>query len=382
MHICFVVEGYPTPTDPFMPFVRELIAKMAVKGVKCSVIAPQSITRAKRHRLPVRPKFWRDRAADGVYIDVYQPHYFTLSGFAKRLSQNGMARAANRAFKKLEKSPNFLYAHFWHMGVTASKIKCGLPIFVACGESKISVRSDYSEKETDALLNRLAGVVYVGTKSYRESCAEKLQRENPYIIAPNGYDPAVFYKRDKAQCRKVLNLPQDAFIACFVGSFNHRKGSLRLSAALDDVNSDGADKKVSSVFLGSGTDAPRCGNILFCGKCAHGDIPLYLGAADMFVLPTLSEGCCNAIVEALACGLPVISSNGLFNADIIDETCSLKIDTKDVSAISAAVRTLRDNDSLREKLSRGALKKAEALRLDNRADKIIEFIRKEGGKTL
>ena len=72
MHICFIVEGYPVPQDPFMPFVRNTVAELARQGVQCTVIAPQSLTRALVHRVPVRPAHWQDTVAPGVVVEVYR----------------------------------------------------------------------------------------------------------------------------------------------------------------------------------------------------------------------------------------------------------------------------------------------------------------------
>ena len=43
-HICFIVPGYPTDEEPVYTFVKQLVCSVADLGIKCSVIAPQSIT--------------------------------------------------------------------------------------------------------------------------------------------------------------------------------------------------------------------------------------------------------------------------------------------------------------------------------------------------
>ena len=109
----------------------------------------------------------------------------------------------------------------------------------------------------------------------------------------------------------------------------------------------------------------------------HTDVPQYLFAADCFCLPTLNEGCSNAIVEALACGLPVVSSNLPFNEDILDDTNSILVDPMNVEEIASALKKIKENKTYRDKLSEGALLKASELRIDVRAEKIIEFITKK-----
>ena len=61
---------------------------------------------------------------------------------------------------------------------------------------------------------------------------------------------------------------------------------------------------VGLVMLGGPADVYRSQNILFSGRVPHAEVVTWLSAADVFALPTLSEGSCNAVIEAMACGLP------------------------------------------------------------------------------
>lgn len=114
--------------------------------------------------------------------------------------------------------------------------------------------------------------------------------------------------------------------------------------------------------------------MLFDGRLLQQDIPVYLNAADVFVLPTLAEGCCNAIIEAMACGLPIISSNLPFNWDVLNDKNSILIDPNNIKQIADAIQRLRDCPELRFKMSEEALKTARELTIDKRAMRIIEFI--------
>ena len=106
----------------------------------------------------------------------------------------------------------------------------------------------------------------------------------------------------------------------------------------------------------------------------HDDVPLYLNAADIFVLPTLQEGCCNAVIEAMACGLPVVSSNLPFNWDVLNRDNSIMVDPLNVEEIKQAIIKLRDNLQLRTSMNRAAIEKAKELTIQERAKKIITFI--------
>ncbi len=368
MKLCFVLEGYPYGSDYIGSFVRELIVQLADRGVQCSVIAPQSIPRALKHRLKIRPRHWQDVSGQGVPIEVYQPYYMTLSNRSRRLAQGSLVRAVRRGYRRLSEPAELLYAHFWHMGVSAAQAIGELPVMVACGESRISVRDRFDDAAVDQLMARLSGVIYVSSKCLQEASELSLQKNTPYLIAPNGYKPEEFYPRDRAEARKRLKLPEDGVIGVFVGSFDERKGVMRVSRAAGQI------KGLKMIYLGAGAQSPQGEGVLVCGRASHGELPDYLSAADFFVLPTRAEGCCNAIVEALACGLPVISSDGIFNDDLLNESNSIRLPADDEEALLAAMQKLTDEPQTRKALSVGALEKAKELELGQRADRILRFM--------
>lgn len=375
IHVGFIVEGYPTEKDPIMPFIKNTVAEMAKQGVRCSVIAPQSFTRAFFHKVPLRPKHWQDIIENQIIVDVYQPYYISFSGRAGMINRYLFFKAAKHAYKcNLKNYVKVLYGHFWHMGVVASKVDSSKPLFVACGESKIDVLNQYTKSDIEKMLNQLTGVIYVSTKSYDEAVKLGLQKEQTeYRILPNGYDGKIFQYKEKKEVRKKIGWDLDWIVAIFVGAFIDRKGPNRVAQALNEINKS---RMVFSCFIGTGSLEPICKNQIFIGKVPHDKLSDYLCASDMFVLPTTNEGCCNAIIEAMACGLPIISSNRDFNSDILGDDNSIQIDPMDTSAIQNAILELVNDEKKRQKLSKASLDRAKELNIKTRVENIIEFIRR------
>jgi len=373
-HICFIVPGYPTDEEPVYTFVKQLVCSVADLGIKCSVIAPQSITNTFFRRKKIRPFHWQDISDKNYKVDIYQPRYISLSNikiFNTSISSIFSQRAIINTFNKIKINPDVLYAHFWHSGVVAGIIgkKYNIPVFVATGESRISIVDKYREKKLLDSLEDIKGVICVSTKNMEESINLGLAPKEKMVVIPNSINNKLFYHIDKKEARKELGFNQDDFIVAFTGSFTHRKGVLRVSEAIKKLDN------VKSIYIGSGKQRPNDDGILFCGRLPHHKIVKYLNAADVFVLPTLAEGCCNAIIEAMACGLPIISSNKSFNDDILNEKNSIRIDSNNVDEIANAIQYLKENHEVRNEMGKASLEKAKELDINKRAQKIIQFIK-------
>lgn len=365
MNILIITPDYPDRYKVHYPFVKQLVDEFARQGHRCFVIAPYSVTKNKR--------FYPAKEYDGDVM-VYRPNHLSFSNFKigkLKFSDLFRGRAIQRATKWLPVKPDVVYCHFWKCAVEAYPYAYPnrLPLFVASGESSIVSFFDgatFPKQVSDYI----KGVICVSSKNKDESIALGLTTAERCMVSPNSVNSSLFKKRDKEECRKKLGIPKDKFVISFVGAFINRKGSKRVSDAISSLDGD----PVYSLFVGKGDQEPTCENILFKGRLPHEEIPVYLNASDAFVLPTLAEGCCNAIVEAMSCGLPVISSNLPFNWDVLDESNSIMIDPNDVGAIAGAIAKLRDDIVLRDKMSAASLEKAKSLTIDQRAKGIVTFI--------
>ena len=100
--------------------------------------------------------------------------------------------------------------------------------------------------------------------------------------------------------------------------------------------------------------------------------------SDVFVLPTLHEGSSNVIVEAMASGLPIVSSDIPEIQVQCDSSFCFLIDPHDVNQITEVLRKVTENDELRKKMSENAFLKSKAFDLTLRAATLLQFINEKG----
>lgn len=154
----------------------------------------------------------------------------------------------------------------------------------------------------------------------------------------------------RATTRRDLGLRDDQLALLFVGSGWERKG---LRFAIDAVNALPQSARLFVLGRGSARGLPNLRRTRFLGPMP--DVARFLAAADVFILPTLYEPFSNACLEALAAGLPVVTTQHNGFAEIIapGEQGEVVSDPRDTAALVAAVERWRDpahREAIRPKL--------------------------------
>jgi glycosyltransferase involved in cell wall biosynthesis len=279
-----------------------------------------------------------------------------------------------KTLQKNQVKVDVLYSHFiTPAGIATARIgkKLNKPVYIAHGEATMMTIDDFGGAKAVAKeLEKISGVVAVSAHNKKMLVDNHVVSAEKIEIFPNGYNPKRFYKIDKIEARERMGFPQDNFIVGFVGSFDERKGILRVEQAVDQLG------EVKFACAGRGGQVPTSSNCIFKEPVNNTELVYFYNACDMLALPTRMEGCCNAIVEAVACGLPVVSSDRLFNYDILDQSNSILIEPDDVDALSSAIKRLYENPELVKQLGKGSLNVSQKLTLDARANNIIRFMEK------
>ena len=372
MKICVVSPSFPTSKTIDFVFVDQLCRAFADLGHQVTVIAPQSLTKCLMRRIPVIKCHSFYKTSIGNTIELFRPYTISMGNTGIKLFRNSNQKALKRVFRRLKTKPDVCYGHFWNSIFLLYPFakQANIPLCGASGEENVACYVRRSDDFINNIRNYISGVVSVSTKNQQECFALNLVPPEKSIVIPNAINHTLFCLMNKTECRNKLGLDEKHFIVAFVGQFVPRKGTMRLNEALKKLG----DSNVKAVFIGSGSENPDYGGIIYKGRVDHDDVPVWLNAADVFVLPTENEGCCNAIIEAMACGLPIISTDAPFNYDILNDSNSIMVDCHDIDAITEAIKRLHNDIELRQQLSNGAKRTAQNLSIKHRAERIIDFI--------
>ena len=218
-------------------------------------------------------------------------------------------------------------------------------------------------------------------------------------VIPNGVDLAVFGPSERAAARQALGLPPDARILLFVANGmrrNFAKDYETLSAAVGRIAASRQGEKI--LFIGVGENAPseRIGAaearfVPFQDDPAF--VARHYAAADLYVHAARADTFPNAVIEALACGLPVVATavsgipeqvDGLEHAAAsrphsrhpASEATGILVPPRDAPALAAAVTSLLDDEPLRLRLGSNAVGAARLrFDLERQADRYLAFYR-------
>jgi glycosyltransferase involved in cell wall biosynthesis len=259
--------------------------------------------------------------------------------------------------------PDVIHAHELLSPTTTAvgaKILFGMPIVAkvlgggAMGDISKLKRNPISAIRLNTILKKVDRFITISQEIACELNQAGIPEEK-LISIPNGVDTARFRPADHEEKRKLeteLNLP--AGIKCiYTGRLEEEKNLAWLASNWRDIRSK--NPQASLLVIGAGSEEKNIRQAASDGVYLLGeksDVRPYLQSSDIFILPSKREGLSNALLEALACGLPAVATDVGGNRELIDDGVNgLLIPLNDSGRMAAAVNQLLDNSPARKQMS-------------------------------
>jgi len=298
-------------------------------------------------------------------VKVFFPRYFNLPFcyfYGRTLWTFFATRAIRDLIEKEKLSFNLIHAHFtWPSGAVAVNLKVfyGSPVIITEHTSE-SISQAISSHDPSWIGTWKKADAIIRVKKSDISLIENTGIPKSKIThIPNGYS-SKFIPMEMSKCRDLLGLPQDLKILVNVGNlYSIVKGHKYLIEAMRIIAEKRTD--IRGIIIGSGNLEPSIRALVeelelneyvhLVGSKPHSEIPLWMNACDIFVLPSLRESFGVVQIEALACGKPVVATrNGGSEEIITSDQYGLLAEPADPEDLSEKILLALDHEWDREKI--------------------------------
>ena len=366
-------------------FIRERMFRVAAHR-PLAVVSPQPWFPGQSLIRLLRPGYRPQAPALEIQqgIRVYHPRFLSVPGLLRQFDGWSMALASARVLRRLKRQgARLIDAHFAYPdGEAAIRLGrwLGLPVTITLRGTEVP------HSKNPALRPRLARALEAATRvfcvsdSLRRLAIELGAAADTTEVVGNGVDTGRFYPVERTAARQKVGLPVEATVLVSVGALVERKGMQRVIDCLPTLLQRHPDLHYLIVGGGSPegdhraeleTQAARLG----LGECVHflgalqpDELKWALSAADVFVLATRNEGWANVFLEAMACGLPVITTDVGGNAEVV---CGAELGSVVPFGDAAALQQALD-DALSKNWDRAAiLQYAQANQWDKRVAQLL-----------
>ncbi len=346
---------YPNPSDARLGVFVEEQVKALSRCCQIKVVAPTPWF------LPLKFfKKWYVYTRIPVHeirndIEVFRPRtivfpkriLFSLLGFTSFISLLGCVRGMGRnlAFDLIH--AHTAYPDGFGAALLARTLK--LPVVVTLHGSDVTANfKRYLWRSLGLWALSKADQVMAVSHALRTTVVEQYGADGDKIrVIPDGVDVSRFIPMARAEVLNRLGLQNEGSIVLYVGAIKRSKGiDYLLKAAGRLVET--VDRRVKFLLVGEG-DYERQAKLLaerlgitdavdFVGNRPNQEIPMWMNACDVLVLPSLSEGFGVVLIEAMACGKPVIATTCGGPEDIVNPDNGILVPPGDEAALSRALR--------------------------------------------
>jgi glycosyltransferase involved in cell wall biosynthesis len=221
----------------------------------------------------------------------------------------------------------------------------GIPVIVeTLGSDLRCAKSMWARRLVRRALGK-ASLVTAVSAELRERALELGVAPNRVRVMRWGCDEGVFHLADRTLARTQLNIPQDAELIVFVGRLVEIKGLRELFTALPGLVAERPAVKLACIGEGPMEQELRsralksgvAGRTIFVGSLDPHGVAHWLAASNLLCLPSHSEGLPSVVLEAFACGRPVVASAVGGIPEVVDPSCGILTFPKDPVSLSRAL---------------------------------------------
>ena len=283
--------------------------------------------------------------------------------------------------RKIE--PDIVHSHsisFHNAGLPAFLIKKILKIpYVAYGRGSDVYLSSFEKSFKKAVLKNSDATIALTNDM---KIAMQTIYDKSISVIPNGCDPTKFENLSKRDLRDKLKIKEDEKVMIFVGRLHPIKGLQYLIEAMKIIYKKYPKSRL--LIVGDREDRNNLENLVkklnlnkyvtFIGMVPNEAVPEYMVAADVFVLPSLSEGFPTVIVEAMASGIPIVATKVGGVPEIIkDGENGFLVEPMNSEEIAEKVLLLLNNDELRKRISEKNKEEVKKYNWESIAEKLEEI---------
>ena len=335
-HIVVLSSLFPSSVQPGAGlFIRERMFRVGAQ-LPLAVVAPtpwfplQGLLR--RWRPGFRPGAPRHERQSG--FDVWFPRFLSMPGAFKGLDGFFMALGAMPRLWQLKRAGrlDLIDAHFGYPdGYAATLLGRWLKVPVTItlrGTEVRHVRDPALAPKLQRALQR-ATQVFAVSESLRQLAISLGTTAERVRVVGNGVDLHKFSPLPRAEARRALQLGAAAPVLVTVGALVERKGVHRVIGLLPAlrrrfpglsylvVGGSSPEGDLSAQLRQQVQSLGLDDAVRFLGALPAEQLRLPLSAADLFVLASRNEGWANVLLEAMACGLPVVATDVGGNAEVV-----------------------------------------------------------------
>lgn len=287
-------------------------------------------------------------------LEVYRPRFLCFPGVLKNWDGPLMAICAYRTLRRLHavRGANILDAHFGYPdGYAASLLArwIGMRCLVTFRGTETRHSKSPLRRRLRTCLRRIDMLIGVSDDLRRLGVSLGAREANSAVVG-NGVDLSRFQPQDKLLMRRQMDIPEGAKVLISVGGLVERKGFHRVIEVIPDLLKQYPN--LIYLIVGGGSVEGDNSQLLrdlvqrlhlqehvrFCGPVAPDLLSTYYSTADIFVLATRHEGWANVFLEAMACGLPVVTTRVGGNAEVVcDDRVGKLVDFGDAGQLCEAI---------------------------------------------